>query len=297
MRKTMSALFASTALLTGLLSGGALSPSAVAATAPKTLACDDSIKTEFKPDLLTSVIAVKSFKKGDPLVMAEPVTEYTPKALNDLCFVKLNVGPGNPGPADAPSTSKGIGIEVWLPTPANWDGRLHAIGGLGGLDGGNHGSATKIGWLMAPGFAGVDNAVSASTDTGHTGGTWGMNPDGSINRALWTDYAGRAHHQLAEKTKALIFAYYGRPAKYSYYEGASSGGRHGYEIAQRYPDDYDGIIPNLPATPYAQWTASTRYKTLVMERDLGAPLTEEQEDLVSDAAIHACDVVGGQLPL
>src|SRR5579862_3486007 len=103
---------------------------AVAATAPA-LACDDSIKTAFKPDGFTTVIAVKAFKKGDPLLLSGTRTERTPLAANDLCMVKLNVGPGNPGPADAPSTSPGIGIEMWLPTPGNWNGRVHAIGGNG----------------------------------------------------------------------------------------------------------------------------------------------------------------------
>ncbi|HWW24275.1 MAG TPA: hypothetical protein VNZ85_00080, partial [Caulobacter sp.] len=57
--------------------------------------------------------------------------------------VKLNVGPGNPGVADAPSTSAGIGIEIWLPTAANWNRRIHVKGG-GGWAGGSHGTLTGI---------------------------------------------------------------------------------------------------------------------------------------------------------
>ena len=110
------------------------------------LTCDDSIKTGFKPDDQTTVLLVKAFAKGDPLVLSGSATAQTPKAANDMCLVKLNVGPGNPGPADAPSTSAGIGIEVWLPKPANWNKRFHAIG-LGGWSGGNHGSIVAIGSL------------------------------------------------------------------------------------------------------------------------------------------------------
>jgi feruloyl esterase len=51
---------------------------------------------------------------------------------NDVCVVKLNVGHRNPGPAGAPSTSPGIGIEVWLPSASNWNNRIHVMGG-GGL--------------------------------------------------------------------------------------------------------------------------------------------------------------------
>jgi hypothetical protein len=93
------------------------------------LACDDTLKEAFKPDADTTVLAVKAFKKDDPLLLSGEPGPQTGKALNDLCLVKLLVGPGNPGPADAPSTSAGIGIEVWLPAPANWNKRLHALGG------------------------------------------------------------------------------------------------------------------------------------------------------------------------
>lgn len=87
--------------------------------APKLLSCDDTMKERFRPDSLTTVLLVKAFKKGDPLALSgTPATPPPRIAANDVCVVKLLVGPGNPGPAGAPSTSPGIGIEVWLPTPA-----------------------------------------------------------------------------------------------------------------------------------------------------------------------------------
>ena len=80
------------------------------------LACDDTMKDEFKPDSQTTVLLVKAFNKGDALALSgTPATPAPPVAANDVCVVKLLVGPGNPGPAGLPSTSAGIGIEVWLP--------------------------------------------------------------------------------------------------------------------------------------------------------------------------------------
>src|SRR5882724_5853072 len=155
------------------------------------LACDDTMKDEFKPDSLTTVLLVKAFKKGEALALAgTPATPPPPLAANDVCVVKLLVGPGNPGPAGAPSTSAGIGIEMWLPAPLNWNSRIHVAGG-GGWAGGNQTSLTVL--TGAGGFAGtnpapsiiatVEGAVSANTDTGHTlgSGSFAMNPDGSIN--------------------------------------------------------------------------------------------------------------------
>ena len=251
----------------------------------------------FADDDLTTVLAVKWFAAGEHLVVDEVVAGYTPSAPIDLHLVKLIVGPGNPGPADQPSTSPGIGIEIWLPTKEGWNGRIHNVGGLGGFDGGEHTSPDRVGWFYAALAAGAQGAVSASTDAGHspTDGSWAMNPDGSHATQLWTDFSHRAHHEMAVKTKALTEAYYGRPAEYCYYEGASTGGRHGYRLAQQYPDDYDGIIALLPAMNFAKWGLAALHRELVIERDLdGVPLTEEQMDLISNAAIAAGDVVGGE---
>ena len=73
--------------------------------APKALACDDGLKTAFKPDANTSVVLVKPFRKGDELRLDNTPAPVSPatavKAPSDLCLVKLLVGPGKPGPAGA----------------------------------------------------------------------------------------------------------------------------------------------------------------------------------------------------
>jgi feruloyl esterase len=275
----------------------------LAAPAARMLSCDDSLKTAFVSDTLTTVVKVKKFKKGDPLVLSEPVTAQTPRAANDLCLVKLNVGPGNPGPAGAPSTSAGIGIEVWLPTPANWNHRLHALGG-GGWVGGAAGSPLSIADWTAAAVADTEGAVSSTTDGGHTGsdpkthlsnGDFAMNPDGTINQVLWKDFSVRSPHEQAVKTKALATAYYRNAPKYSYWEGGSQGGRQALSLAQNSPTDFDGIVGILPGINWSHFLTADLYPQIVFQNDLhGTPLSEEQQDLVSNAAIHACDLVGGQ---
>lgn len=267
----------------------------------------ETLRICFKPDELTTVVAVKAFKKGDPLVLSEPVTAGTPRANADLCMVKLNVGPGNPGPADAPSTSPGIGIEVWLPAPEHWNGRVHAIGG-NGWSGGNAGSPTHIANSMfSAAVAAAEGSVVSTCDSGHSGadpalggvassnGDFAMGPDGTPSKAQWKDFSSRCLHEQAVKTKALAATYYGRPANYSYFEGVSQGGRQGLKLAQEFPDDYDGIVANMPAVYFTNLFNSVVYNDLVIQRDLaGRAITDEQMDLVSNAAIHACDQVGGE---
>lgn len=190
--------------------------------APTTPSCDDSLKRSFKPDDSTTVVLVKAFKKGDTIVLSEPVSTFTPRATNDVCLVKLIVGPGNPGPAGAPSSSPGIGVEVWLPTPANWNQRFHALGG-GGYVGGPHGSIDAIGEPRAAITAATEGAISSATDAGHPrngavpgrpgGGDFGMNPDGALNKTLWKDFSSRSMHEQAVKAKAFATVYYGSPRR------------------------------------------------------------------------------------
>src|SRR6266513_363541 len=212
--------------------------------------------------------------------------------------------PGNTGPAGARSTSAGISIEIWLPAPETWNRRIHVTGG-GGWAGGNQTSSTVL--TGAGGFAGttpapsiiatVEGAVSANTDTGHTigNGSFAMNPDGSINTVLWNDFAQRGIHEMAVKSKAITKAYYGKNAKYAYWDGFSTGGRQGHKLAQLHPDDFDGILAGAPAFNWTRFITNELYPQIVYQRDLGGvPLTAGQLNALGNAAINACDVVNGQ---
>lgn len=282
---------------------------------PVQLSCDSSIVEHFQSNVLTRVQLVRQFRKGEALPLAWPLQQselgflddygsFAMVAEADLCLVKLLVGPGNPGPVDAPSTSSGIGIEVWLPSQTAWNGRVHAVG-TGGLGGGWQSDLVKasawtgVDWRLASAMAAEEGAVVSTTDTGHAAsaldGSFGLNPDGSINEALWLDYASRSAHEQAIVTKALATAYYGRAPDFSYFDGGSAGGRQALVLAQRYPDDYDGLVSAYPAIHISKFAVAGMYPHIVVQRDLdGKYMSSEQLDLVSMAAIAACDIVGGK---
>lgn len=271
-------------------------PAGEASPRTRSFPCDDTLKTSFKPDQNTRVVQVNFFRKGEPLVLGAAQGGTAPVAANNVCMVKVMVGPGNPGPADAPSTSAGIGIEIWLPDSANWNGRLHALGG-GGWQGGSAEQPDAIASVQAAAIAGSEGAVSSTTDTGHTvmNGGFTVLPDGSINTRLWTDFASRAVHEQAVKSKALAALYYGQAPRYSYWEGGSTGGRQGLNLAQNHPEDFDGIIALFPAVYWNRFITAELYPQIVIQRDLGGQaLSKRQLDLASNASIAACDSVGGE---
>jgi feruloyl esterase len=126
-----------------------------------------------------------------------------------------------------------IRSEIWLPKD-NWNGRLLGTGNGGGAGGICYGPLAS--GLMR-GFA------TANTDMGTSIG---------VNNAvghpeIWKDFGYRATHEMTVAAKAILKVYYKKPAGYSYFVGCSTGGQQALMEAQRYPEDYNGIIAGAPA--------------------------------------------------
>jgi feruloyl esterase len=136
-----------------------------------------------------------------------------------------------------PTRDSEIKIEVWLPPAKRWNGKFMAVG-----NGGQAGEIYyhKMGLPLTLGYA------VASTDTGHEGrGDDGRYALGHPEKVI--DFGYRAVHEMVLKSKVIVAEYYLRNAKFSYWNGCSTGGRQGIEDLQRYPGDFDGVIAGAPA--------------------------------------------------
>ena len=134
----------------------------------------------------------------------------------------------------SPAKGSNINVEAWLPDAEKWNGKFIGLG--------NGGSAGSInpGSLAGPLTEGY---AVATTDMGTA-----PNSDSGIgNREVWKDFGYRATHLMTVRAKDLIKAYYGKAPEYSYFNGGSTGGQQALQEAQRYPEDYDGIVANVPA--------------------------------------------------
>jgi len=133
-------------------------------------------------------------------------------------------------------TGSRIGFELWLPEAEVWNGRLRMYGN------GGYSSSMPLAQMGAGLIAG---AAVVATDTGHSGD----DPSFAVGApAAIDDWGHRAVHEVIVLSKQLVRAYYQRDAAYTYYEGCSTGGHQGLSEAQRYPDDFDGIVAGAPGS-------------------------------------------------
>ncbi|HLF09854.1 MAG TPA: tannase/feruloyl esterase family alpha/beta hydrolase [Gammaproteobacteria bacterium] len=179
----------------------------------------------------------------------------------------------------SPSEDSHIEMELWLPD--EWNGKFLALGN-GGWAGSISFSAMATG--LQSGYA------VASNDTGHKGGSAAFalgHPEKVV------DFAWRAMHEMAVRSKQMIEAYYAQAPRLSYYEGCSTGGRQGMMAAQRFPEDFDAIIVGAPVYNVLALNATQfhRMKTLIENR--ASALPPEKVRLLHDAVLAACEANDG----
>jgi feruloyl esterase len=151
---------------------------------------------------------------------------------------------------DGEGAGQGLaGIEIGLPLSIDWNGKYLFLG--------NGGLAGSL-YLARDGSLGLSKGYAvAQTDMGHKNpsgnpfdSSWAyvVNPDGSRspNTPALIDYFYRATHQTTSAGKEFVEAFYNKKIQYSYYQGCSTGGRQGLMEAQRYPEDFDGVIAGAP---------------------------------------------------
>ena len=181
-----------------------------------------------------------------------------------------------------PSADSSINFEVWLPDAAAWNRKFLSTGegGFAGqLNYQRNGLDSAMDENLRRGYA------TASTDTGHVASEqwWAIGHPEKI-----TDYLYRAKHVSTVAAKAIIGAYYGQAPSRSYFNSCSNGGRQGLMEAQKYPEDFDGLIIGAPWNYQSHSNAGFIWDAQALAAP-GARIPEEMLPVIAKAAVAACD--------
>ena len=207
-----------------------------------------------------------------PSVVVSATVKEANKTLPRHCLVDGRIAPT-------------IGYQLWLPT-STWNGK-YAQSGCGGRCGNLITGFCEE--ALARGYA------CLASDLGHTGtfydNLWAIdNVPGAI------DFGFRATHVASITGKAVTTRFYGKTPRYAYFSGASTGGRQALIEAQRFPEDFDGIISGKPAMAvpgisHGELGSRLRAAVNALAGADGKPIISSAEALkLNAAAIARCDM-------
>ncbi|MBV9499226.1 MAG: tannase/feruloyl esterase family alpha/beta hydrolase [Acidobacteriaceae bacterium] len=219
------------------------------------------------------------------ITLAQPVAAgaFTPSGdepipnLPDFCRVEGAI---------KPTRNSNIQFEVWLPS-SGWNGKFRGVGNwgfAGMIEFGDMAAAVRRGY------------ATASTDTGHRGDTgndwdasWAL---GSPEKVV--DFGYRAVHEMTEKAKLIIQAFYGQAPQRSFFEGCSNGGRQALVEAQRFPDDYQGILAGAAALDCTHLLTAAAYNLQMPPLvNPASYIPASKLPAISAAVLAACDALDG----
>jgi feruloyl esterase len=181
-----------------------------------------------------------------------------------------------------PTGDSAIRFEVWMPEQV-WNGRFLGVG--------NGGFAGSIGYQQFIPYLKRGFAVAGS-DAGHRAeaedASWAFGHPEKIK-----DFGWRAVHLTAERGKQIVAAYYGKPQDHAYFDSCSDGGREALMEAQRFPEDYDGILAGAPANAWSTMIASGVSGIQALAGDPRAFISDLKLPAIQKAALDACDAQDG----
>ncbi len=177
-----------------------------------------------------------------------------------------------------PTPDSHILFEVWMPEK-DWNHKF-----LGTGNGGYAGSIyySQMAGSLRRGYA------TAGTDTGHQAdaqdASWAFHHPEKI-----VDYGYRGLHLTTERAKTIVQDFYGAAPAKSYFDSCSDGGREALMEAQRYPEDYDGILAGAPANNWSKMISSGVDASRMIGADPSAYISSLKLPAITAAVLAACD--------
>lgn len=237
--------------------------------------------------IFIATFLAKPYAQDTEVVLLSPVisnSDLLSIKLPDIVISSAELDEGGSFTKVLGVIGKEIKFEILL--PVQWNSRF-VMGGGGGFVEGIQNSAR---FTVNQGFA------TAGTNTGHEGLTlqadWAYN---NMERQL--NFGHLAIHRTAVVSKTIIDLYYGISPMYSYFMGCSRGGGQALIEAQRYPEDFDGIIAGAPVINWPSTLAKFINNAQILFPDpndlSSSPITEQHVLLLHKFILEQCDELDG----
>ena len=181
-----------------------------------------------------------------------------------------------------PSNDSDIKMELWLPVPASWNGKLRGTGN-GGLGGGATIPPNALANGVRLGYA------TAGNNTGHEGDSrYAMDHPEKIK-----DFGYRSTHEMTVASRALIKAFYEKEVTYSVIAEGGGGTIAALSSAQRYPEDYDVVGATGMSSYLTRHTFGQMWMWQATHKDEASFIPATKYAVLHQAALNACDARDG----
>lgn len=106
------------------------------------------------------------------------------------------------------------------------------------------------------------------------------------------DFGYRAEHVVTQAAKKITEQFYGTAPKYAYFVGCSQGGHHGMMEAQRFPEDYDGIIAGAPVYSWTDEMVDQAWNVHALQHIPSHALSKEKLAVLDKSVTKAWGLTG-----
>ena len=201
------------------------------------------------------------------------ITGRDPSSVHRYCGVTGYVAPQNK-------------FELRLPLPADWNHKFYfnACGAFcGSVNSQFTTYALERGYASATGNGGHDSVPGFD-------GVWAANAPN-----LQEDFAWRSNHVVTLAAKAITTHYYGSAIAHAYMAGNSKGGQAVLMEAQRFPEDYDGLLPSAAVYDYTgrNTIAAAWFAQGISDGQRGSVLNEAVAQVVHKSVLEHCGAQAG----
>ena len=232
--------------------------------------CESLVNLKLPYTLITSATSVPEGAAPTPIAPGAPPA--SPGAVPAHCDVRGVI---------RPSRDSEIKFALWLPASA-WNAKYRQEG-----NGGWAGAINTAAFAepLRRGYA------VAGTDDGHAGGAGANWAIGHPEKLI--DFGYRAVHETATQSKAIIRAFYGRHPERSYFDGCSDGGREALMEAQRFPEDFIGILAGAPANNWSHLFTAFVWNERALLATQDSAIPPAKLPVIQRAVMAACDRLDG----